>query len=118
MVYSNVYSSLQNISNQIILVGNPIDPILVQRFFRLSSQFKIILASISERAFKFEKTGFFSDLTYDINQLIQKVIFYDLPWLFKNAQILDKRLDVISVKIKLESSSGPFQIKRSFKFFQ
>ena len=49
--------------------------ILVERFVPLSSQFKIILVSISEKAFKFERTGFFSNLTYGIDHLIQKIAF-------------------------------------------
>ena len=49
---------------------------LVERFVpRLSSQFKIILVSISEKAFKFERTGFLSNSTYRIDHLIQKIIF-------------------------------------------
>ena len=46
---------------------------LVERFFPLSSQFKIILVPISKKAFKFERTGFF--LSYDIDHLIQKIVF-------------------------------------------
>ena len=48
---------------------------LVERFVPLSSQFEIILASICEKAFKFERTGFFSNLTYGIDHLIQKIVF-------------------------------------------
>ena len=49
---------------------------LVERSVPLSSQLKIILLSISEKAFKFERTGSFSNLTYGIDQhLIQKIIF-------------------------------------------
>ena len=48
---------------------------LVERFVPLSSQFKIILVFISEKAFKFKRTGFFSNLTYDIDHLIQKILF-------------------------------------------
>ena len=36
---------------------------LVERFVpRLSNQFKLIVVSISEKAFKFERTGFFFKL--------------------------------------------------------
>ena len=45
----------------------------VERFVPLSSQFKIILVSISKKAFKFERTGFFSTLTDGIDHLIQKI---------------------------------------------
>ena len=48
---------------------------LVERFVPLSSQFKIILVSISKKAFKFERTGFLSNLTDGIDHLIQKIIF-------------------------------------------
>ena len=48
---------------------------LEERFVPLSSQFKIILASISEKAFKFERTGFFPNLAYGIDHLIQKIVF-------------------------------------------
>ena len=48
---------------------------LVERFVPLNSQFKIILMSISKKAFKFERTGFFSNLTDGIDHLIQKIIF-------------------------------------------
>ena len=48
---------------------------LVERFVPLSSQFKIILVPISKKAFKFERIGFFSNLTDDIDHLIQKIIF-------------------------------------------
>ena len=48
---------------------------LVERFVSLSSQFKIILVSISEKAFKFERTGIFLNLTYGIDHLIQKIVF-------------------------------------------
>ena len=58
---------------------------LVERFVPLSSQFKIILVSISEKAFKFERIGFFSNLTYGIDHLIQKIIF--ISYLVKKAQI-------------------------------
>ena len=47
----------------------------MERFVPLSGQFKIILVSITEKAFKFEKTGVFSNLTYDIDHLIQKIVF-------------------------------------------
>ena len=59
---------------------------LVERFVPLRSQFKIILMSISKKAFKFEGTGFLSNLTDGIDHLIQKIIFV-LPRLFKEAQI-------------------------------
>ena len=52
--YSTVYSALQNITNHIISEGYPTDAILVERFVPLSNQFKIILMSISKKAFKFE----------------------------------------------------------------
>ena len=58
---------------------------LVERFVPLSSQFKIIPVSTSEKPFQFERTGFFSNLTYGIGHLIQKI--YVLPRLFKKAQI-------------------------------
>ena len=38
---------------------------LLKRFVSLSSKFKIIVLSISEKVFKLVKTGFFSNLTYD-----------------------------------------------------
>ena len=44
---------------------------LGNRFVSLSSKFKIILLSVSEKAFKLVKTGFFSNLTYGIDHLIQ-----------------------------------------------
>ena len=49
---------------------------LVERFVPLSSQFKIILESISKKAFKLERTGFCSNLTDGIDHLIQKIISY------------------------------------------
>ena len=58
---------------------------LVERFVPLSSQFKIILVSISEKDFKFERTGFFSNLTYGVDHLIQKLVF--MSRLFEKAQI-------------------------------
>ena len=48
---------------------------LVERFVPISSQFKIILVPISRKASKFERTGFFSNLTDGIDHLIQKMIF-------------------------------------------
>ena len=48
---------------------------LVEKFVPLSSQFKIILVSIREKALKFERTDFFKNLTYGINHLIQKIVF-------------------------------------------
>ena len=48
---------------------------LVERFVPLSSQFKMMLVSISKKAFKFERTGFLSNLTDGIDHLIQKIIF-------------------------------------------
>ena len=53
--------------------------LLVKRFVPLSSKFKIILVSISEKAFKLEKAGFFPNLTYGIDYMIQKIMFYVLP---------------------------------------
>ena len=73
MVYTN-YSSLENISNHIISEGKQMQ-FLVERFVPLSRQFKIILVPISKKAFKFERTGFFSNLTDGIDHLIQKIIF-------------------------------------------
>ena len=61
---------------------------LVERFVPLSSQFKIILVSITKKAFNVERTGFLPNLTDGIDHLIQKIIFiYVLPCLFKEAQI-------------------------------
>ena len=48
---------------------------LVERFVPLSSQLKITLVSISKKAFKFKRIGFFSNLTDGIDHLIQKIIF-------------------------------------------
>ena len=59
MVYSIVYFALQNISKHIISEGNPTDAMFGGEFVPLSSQFKIILLSINEKAFKFERTSFF-----------------------------------------------------------
>ena len=46
---------------------------LAEGFVALSSQFKIILVSINKKAFKFEPAGFFSKLTYGIDNLILKI---------------------------------------------
>ena len=48
---------------------------LLERFVPLSSQFKIILVSIDEKASKFERTGFVSNLTYGIDHLVHKIVF-------------------------------------------
>ena len=58
---------------------------LVERFVPLSSQFKTILVFISEKDFKFERIGLFSNLNYGIDHLIQKILF--ISHLFKKAQI-------------------------------
>ena len=59
MVFNIVHSSLQNISNHTISEGNPTDAIFGGE---ICCQFKIILVSINEKAFKFEPAGFFFKL--------------------------------------------------------
>ena len=72
-----VYSALQNITNHIISEGYPTDAISGGEICSsISSQFKIILESISKKAFKLERTGFCSNLTDGIDHLIQKIISY------------------------------------------
>ena len=48
---------------------------LVDRFVPLSSQFKTILVSISEKLSSLKELFFFSNLTYGIDHLIQKIVF-------------------------------------------
>ena len=60
---------LQNITNPVISEENPTDAILVEIFVPLSSHFKISLVPISQKAFKFERTGFLSNLTHGIDHL-------------------------------------------------
>ena len=52
---------------------------LVKRCVSLRNKLKKILLSISEKAFKPVKIGYFINLTYGIDHLIQKIIFYVLP---------------------------------------
>ena len=83
---------LQNITNHIISEEIQQMQLLVERFVPLSSHFKILLVSISEKAFKFERTGFLSNLTYGIDHLTDHLLdsenhIYVLPRLFKKAQI-------------------------------
>ena len=48
---------------------------LVERFVPLSSQFKIILVSTGKKLSSLKEQGFFSNLTYGIDHLIQKMVF-------------------------------------------
>ena len=48
---------------------------LVERFVPLSSHFKIILVSTGKKLSSFKEQGFFSNLTYGIDHLIEKIVF-------------------------------------------
>ena len=48
---------------------------LVERFVPLSSQFKIILVSTGKKLSSLKEQVFFSNLTYGIDHLIQKMVF-------------------------------------------
>ena len=48
---------------------------LVERFVPLSSQFKIILVSTGKKLSSLKEQRFFSNLTYGIDHLIQKIVF-------------------------------------------
>ena len=48
---------------------------LVERFVPLRSQFKIILVSTGKKLSSLKEQRFFSNLTYGIDHLIQKIVF-------------------------------------------
>ena len=71
---------------------------LVERFVALSSQFKIILVPVNEKAFKFEPTGFFSHFTYGIDNLIQKIEF--MSYLTSSRKLKLKKIVLVLTQSK------------------
>ena len=77
---------------------------LVERFVPLSSQFKIILVSTGKKLSSLKEKRFFSNLTYGIDHLIQKIVF--MSYL------------VSSRKLKLELLVAFVRLTIGFKFLQ
>ena len=75
--YSIVYSPLQNITNHLISEGNTADAIFGGEICSSSKQPIQNNTSVYQRkrVQVCERTGFFSNLTYGIDHLIQKIIF-------------------------------------------